>query len=306
MARIARSGAAGVIAAGLWLGSSVEAAAQAEPHPALDPYPGATITGRDEEGFAAYPVVMGLNPDGRTDADSFETLSVEGTVFKLDLQNPAGKSPLEIITNYRDALEAAGYTVHFSCGAAECGPSFATSRWGRVTGMSAYSPKMQYLSASHDADGQILYVALMVSDTRHDMDIVEVAEMERGLVTAQVMREGLMTGGRVILDGLYFDTDKAVLKPESAEALTIISEFLKENDTLNVFIVGHTDMTGGFDHNMALSKSRAAAVVKALTEDYGIDAERLSAHGVGPLSPARSNSGQAGRADNRRVEMVER
>ena len=71
-----------------------------------------------------------------------------------------------------------------------------------------------------------------------------------------------------------------------------------------VFIVGHTDMQGPVERNRILSRDRAAAVIAALVKDHGITVDRLTAEGVGPLAPAASNVDEAGRAKNRRVEMV--
>jgi outer membrane protein OmpA-like peptidoglycan-associated protein len=65
-------------------------------------------------------------------------------------------------------------------------------------------------------------------------------------------------------------------------------------------------MAGAFDYNMKLSQQRAQAVVDALVKDHGIAAARLSAHGVGSLSPAQTNRTEQGKGQNRRVEMVER
>ena len=109
-----------------------------------------------------------------------------------------------------------------------------------------------------------------------------------------------------MLDGLFFDTDKAVLTPESKPALDVIGQFLEADPSLQVFIVGHTDIDGTLEHNMTLSLNRAKAVVATLTTRYGISAARLSAHGVGPLSPAKTNRSDAGKSANRRVEMVAR
>jgi outer membrane protein OmpA-like peptidoglycan-associated protein len=71
-------------------------------------------------------------------------------------------------------------------------------------------------------------------------------------------------------------------------------------------VVGHTDNAGTLEANLALSRGRAAAVVKELTSSrHGIAASRLSAQGVGPLVPVASNRSEAGRAKNRRVDLVE-
>ena len=69
-------------------------------------------------------------------------------------------------------------------------------------------------------------------------------------------------------------------------------------------MVGHTDNVGGLESNMKLSMDRANAVVLNLTGRHGIAATRLKACGVGPLAPVASNDSDAGRAKNRRVELV--
>ena len=112
--------------------------------------------------------------------------------------------------------------------------------------------------------------------------------------------------GRVAVYGIYFDTDSYTIKPESKPTLTAISELLKTNSRLNLYVVGHTDFTGNLDHNMELSQNRAQAVVDALVKDYGISAKRLIARGVGPLSPVSTNKTDEGKQLNRRVELVER
>ncbi len=106
------------------------------------------------------------------------------------------------------------------------------------------------------------------------------------------------------LYGIYFDTDKAELKPESEPTLVEISKLLKADAKLKLFVVGHTDNVGTFDHNLKLSQASAAAVVAALTKKHGVAAARLTPFGAGPTSPVASNAAEAGRAKNRRVELV--
>lgn len=125
-------------------------------------------------------------------------------------------------------------------------------------------------------------------------------------ITAEEIKKGMKEEGKMVFYGIYFDTDKASIKPESASSLKEIASFLKTDPALKVFIVGHTDNTGDFQHNLSLSKQRAAAVVAELTGKYGVHAGQLSAEGVGPLAPVGSNATEAGKARNRRVEMVRR
>jgi outer membrane protein OmpA-like peptidoglycan-associated protein len=84
-----------------------------------------------------------------------------------------------------------------------------------------------------------------------------------------------------------------------------MAKFLKTNAATRVFIVGHTDNKGTLDYNVGLSGRRAEAVVKALATKYGIEANRLTPRGLGPLAPVATNRSEDGRAKNRRVEMVE-
>jgi outer membrane protein OmpA-like peptidoglycan-associated protein len=125
-------------------------------------------------------------------------------------------------------------------------------------------------------------------------------------VGVEALRQGIEEEGSVVLDGIPFDFDKATLKPESKEALDNIAAYLKEHGDKQFFVVGHTDSKGSFDYNRELSQARAKAVVDALASDYGIGADRLEGHGVGPLVPVFANDSEAGRERNRRVELVER
>jgi outer membrane protein OmpA-like peptidoglycan-associated protein len=130
--------------------------------------------------------------------------------------------------------------------------------------------------------------------------------MDAGMVTidAAAMAKDISSTGHVALYGIYFDTDKAEIKPESQPALQEISKLLKQDPSLKLYIVGHTDNVGGFDYNLGLSERRAAAVVTALTAKHGIAAARLRPAGVGMLSPVAPNDSEQGRAKNRRVELV--
>lgn len=135
--------------------------------------------------------------------------------------------------------------------------------------------------------------------------IVRVAGMEQSVVvSSEQIARAMGTEGKVVFYGIYFDTDKATLKAESTPTLAEMAKWLKTNASANVFIVGHTDMQGPIERNQKLSRDRAAAVIAALSRDHDIKAERLGAEGVGPLAPVANNTDDAGRAKNRRVEMV--
>lgn len=285
--------------------ASANAAAPTD-HPVVSRYAGSQLTRRDDDGFRSYRLVTRVNAQGKTDADALTTLTVEGNVARLAYENPPGRSGTEVFANYRQALEKAGYQVLFACQASACGPAFASSRWNRVTGLRYASPAMSYLAARSGGGKGNFYVAVLVAERRHQVEVVEARSMDTGLVTATDLADGLKSDGRVVLDGVHFDTDKATLRPESRPALEVIAAFLRENAGIAVYIVGHTDSTGSFDHNLQLARDRAATIVAELRDRYGIAPGRLAAHGVGPLAPMRSNAVESGRALNRRVEMVQR
>jgi OOP family OmpA-OmpF porin len=130
------------------------------------------------------------------------------------------------------------------------------------------------------------------------------AMVQEVTASAALFESGLKAAGHVEVPGIYFDTGKAALKPESAAAVGEIAKLLKSDPTMKVFIVGHTDSVAALDLNLKLSQARAAAVVQSLVADHGIAAARLIGRGVGPLAPVSNNDTEDGRARNRRVELV--
>ena len=124
------------------------------------------------------------------------------------------------------------------------------------------------------------------------------------MVDAAAMAKGLGEAGHIALYGIYFDTDKAVVKPESRPTLEQIAKLLAGQPQLNVFIVGHTDNQGAHDYNLDLSRRRAEAVAAELVKNFRIAQARLRTAGVGFLAPVGSNANEPGRALNRRVELV--
>ncbi len=123
---------------------------------------------------------------------------------------------------------------------------------------------------------------------------------------AAALAQAIEREGKVSVYGIYFDTDKSDIKPESKPALDEIAKLLQSRSDLKIFVVGHTDITGALAHNRSLSEARPRAVVKALVSNYSIHAGRLEGYGVGPLAPTAPNASADGRAKNRRVELVAR
>jgi outer membrane protein OmpA-like peptidoglycan-associated protein len=112
--------------------------------------------------------------------------------------------------------------------------------------------------------------------------------------------DGLMRAGEVTTYGILFDVDSHKLRPESTPTLQAMAEMLEGHPELRLEIVGHTDATGEDEHNLDLSKRRAAAVVAWLRGE-GIDDGRLMAAGKGETAPVGDNATPEGRQQNRRV-----
>ena len=118
------------------------------------------------------------------------------------------------------------------------------------------------------------------------------------------IKKALDRDGRVSLSGVLFETDSAHLTAVGKEQTAQLAEVLKKNPSLKVAVVGHTDSTGTFQHNLILSRRRAQAMVNSLVRNHGIAQNRLAPVGVGPLSPLASDDTAEGRAQNRRVDVV--
>jgi outer membrane protein OmpA-like peptidoglycan-associated protein len=118
------------------------------------------------------------------------------------------------------------------------------------------------------------------------------------------MRSKLLTEGKLISYGIYFDSGKDIVKPESYGSVKEIAAVLKENPEVKIMIVGHTDSDGNDAMNLDLSKRRAANVKNYLVKEFGIGAERISTDGMGETQPLVPNSSVENKAKNRRVEFI--
>jgi OOP family OmpA-OmpF porin len=189
-------------------------------------------------------------------------------------------SPLAILRNYENAIKKVGGTI--------------------LQSMTNYRVNGKIIK-----DGQEVWVEVEKGNGMIWMRIVEKKAMEQFVeADAAAFGNDIKTTGHVAVYGIFFDTGKSVIKPESAQAIGEIAEFLKADPALKIHVVGHTDNVGAVDANIALSKARADAVLQALVRDQGIAAARLSAYGCGQFAPVASNDTEEGRAKNRRVELV--
>lgn len=119
------------------------------------------------------------------------------------------------------------------------------------------------------------------------------------------MRNMLLKNGKIISYGILFDVNSDKLKPESYATLKVISDILKEDPSLKLQVVGHTDSDGDDASNLDLSKRRAASVKNELVSKFGADGARLETDGKGESEPVTDNNSSINKAKNRRVEFID-
>lgn len=130
----------------------------------------------------------------------------------------------------------------------------------------------------------------------------QAAEIKQTVPGADVVREG--EGLIVKFDsGILFDVNKTALKPAATTNLQNLAASMQKNPDTNISIIGYTDNTGSPQYNQDLSVRRAEAVKSAMTAN-GVSSSRLTTQGKGEADPIADNTTEAGRAQNRRVEIV--
>lgn len=311
--------------------------AGARDHALLSRYQDSWLIAFRQQPFAEVKPLAFVKASEATQLKLDRTIAVQGEVAELFYVSPQGRTALEVQTNYINALTQAGAKMLFSC---THGQGSCPKRGGPATDMllNYVVPQKQQVDVRDAAyyafgaqssnlrlavlqlvrAGVTSYITVYSVDSPPDskdfggsaasyLQIVQPKSMDANKVTvfdARQIASGLTAEGKIALYGIYFDTGKAELKPESRAQLEQMSKVLAQSAALKVFVVGHTDNQGAFETNLLLSQKRADAVIAALTRDFKVDAKRLSARGIANLSPVASNAEETGRARNRRVEMV--
>lgn len=288
-------------------------------HPMISRFPGSSIMRYDQKEFDEYILLLGKVQKGKL----AKSQKLEGKVTQITYSAPNDKSILQIYRNYESALKKAGFAIIFSGKKETLGDKEWLNRFvGAISRPVPYGGaeltthlegSYSYLAAKLLRPEGDVYVALCVGGSWFQkypviqLDVIEVKPMDTGLVkvNAEALAKDITGTGHVAVYGIFFDSGKVDIKPESESALKEIAKLLQQNPGLNLYIVGHTDNVGTLTSNMDLSRRRAETVVKTIVAKYGIDAKRLHPQGVGPLSPVVSNKTEEGRAKNRRVELVE-
>ncbi|WP_284420366.1 MULTISPECIES: OmpA family protein [unclassified Bradyrhizobium] len=280
--------------------------AGAKDYPGIGRFAGSVITGYVAKDFDAARLQAAPFKDGK----ATDERRLEGRIVRIAYRTAPGPSILEVARNFENQLAKQGFEPLFACDTDACGgiPFTEAIDILPVPQMWVDGFEYRYVAGRKAADGREIYAGVLVSQNNQQiyaqLTIAELGAMENKMVSAAAMAKGLGDKGHIALYGIYFDTDKATIKPESRPTLEQIAQLLTGQPQLNVFIVGHTDNQGSYDYNLDLSRRRAEAVAAELVRSFRIVPARLRTAGVGLLAPVGSNATDAGRALNRRVELV--
>jgi len=263
---------------------------------------------------------------------------VEGAHTTLYYKLPGDTSTLEAIRQYQEDLKPGGFATLFTAANDELDDGYnrfvseifpaakKTEGLGYLHEFNHDEQRYAALKAtgSNGGDTYVTLYAFVIRDDStgfdalkkaHDLkkgntivrvDVLETKAMEARMtvVKAAEIEDTITKNGRIAIYGVYFDTDKSEIKDESAESLKEMASAIKSAGGKKFMIVGHTDNQGDFGHNQTLSQKRAAAVTSALTSKYGVPSGNVIPVGVGMAAPVAPNTDDAGRAKNRRVEIV--
>lgn len=259
-------------------------------------------------------------------------LKPEGKLTRIWYEAAGDTGSLEVFRNYLNDLRASGFVILYDSKKDPAATGW-TNYLAPFSSMDIQTNRSNYIfyaaekagicvaSAKKKRPEGDVYVQLIAVEWGKNepvykakrgayiaVDIVETQPMVQKMVTvtADEMSQSITSTGKVSLYGIYFDTNKSEIKPASLAALQEIAKLLKKQPALKLHVVGHTDNVGGYEFNMGLSKRRADAVVASLVREHGIQAARLTANGVAYLAPVAPNTTDAGKAKNRRVELVPR
>ena len=142
------------------------------------------------------------------------------------------------------------------------------------------------------------------------LQVVSVGINENDLIQPDIKSEmnsfssTLINEGAIVLDDLIYRSGSSTLGDGPFNSLIELARYLKSTPTASIILVGHSDSTGELSQNIELSKNRAQAVADRLINSHSIDQSRISAEGIGFLSPKTNNSTEISRKKNRRVEAV--
>lgn len=284
----------------------------------------AALTIRSDEPLGTFPLPVGPYAGG-----SVEKLRVEGTVTHSAWRIVgASATTMQLFAPLRDELKSDGFEILYECDADSCG-GFDFRYETHVLpepDMHVDLGDFRYLAARNAGGKAPEYIALLVSRSSEsgfvqmtrigppDLTPVAAPSTKAPAISPAVavvkpafpgsLAERLENAGSVALDDLTFETGSASLGDGNFGSLAELAAYLAANPSRTVTLVGHTDAVGALANNIALSKRRAASVADRLVSSFGVSRGQVTAEGVGFLAPRAPNLTDAGRTQNRRVEVI--
>ncbi|WP_457647086.1 OmpA family protein [Profundibacter sp.] len=294
---------------------------------ALLDFPGnAVLAGEKINQRGSYKVPVGAWQNGE-----LPSVMAEGEVMQQAWKITAtGLTTLQILDPLKKQLVDEGFEVVFECATDACGGfdfRFETDVMPEPV-MHVDLGDFRFLSAERKTDDTPEYITLLVSRSQNAgfVQLMRVGEPSEKteLVTSTTspaltpisepppveqpalpLEQALQEKGHYILEDLVFQTGSSDLGGGDFASLAELADYIKAHPDRTFALVGHTDAEGSLAGNIALSKKRAASVVRRLINDYGVDKKQISAEGNGFLSPRATNMTEDGRAQNRRVEVID-
>ncbi len=203
-------------------------------YPGIGRFAGSVITGYDAKDFDATRLQTAPFKDGQATGEK----RPEGKVTRIAYRTGAGPSILEVSRNFETQLEKAGFETLIACNVDDCGgiPFSEALDILPVPQMWVDGFNYRYYAGNKAGEnGAETYATVLVSQNNDEITaelvVTEVGAIANKMVDAAAMAKGLGESGHIALYGIYFDTDKAVLKPESRPTLDEIAKLLRTSPT---------------------------------------------------------------------------
>lgn len=253
-------------------------------------------------------------PLGPARGTSFtRSIPVQGKVTRIVYAQKPGLSVGDVYREFQRSFQEGNIKASFTCSDGSCGtgtgPANACSvPWNGANG------QRQFTGSSSNGNDSVL-ISLHVQAPEFSGRAVAVltviepnasgGDTDTGIgAGVATIRSALASRGYMDLEGPLFENGSARLLPRTDQVLRQVSTYLKQNPSVRLFIVNHTNNEGNWQREMDLSRERAQAVVRALGTTYGVTGNRLFPHGIGPLAPVADIRTDAGRDRNTRTTLI--
>ena len=280
--------------------------ASSRDHPMIRRVAGSTI-----REFNVTPNGQCILPLGPARGDTFtESSPARGKVTRIVYTQRQGLTVGDVYREFDRSFRDGGIKASFTCSDGSCGtgtgPANACSApWNGVNGQRQFT-------GSTVSGNQVALISLHVQAPVNQqravatLTVIEPTPPDQGGVGAGIspMRTALVSRGFMDLEGPLFANGSSRLLPQADRVLQQVAAYLKQNPSVRLFVVNHTDNEGNWQREMELSRDRAQVIVRALGTKYGITGNRLFPQGVGPLAPVADVRTDAGRERNTRTTLV--